>query len=720
MKLTLRQRFAAWLDPKSRALVPPQYRFGTFRQGITQTENQPTPEQLLVEAFRGTQATASRAIARRLGDLELMVARRSRGTRGEADYVEDPLHPLLSVLERPSPMLTRLQLLRLVAYWLNQTGDAYLLKVTNGAGRVRELWPMSPRNVERIAGDAAPVAGFVFHGERGEVRYRVEEVVWIFDPDPAYPFQGLGAVGPQARKIDTATFADATIREHFQNDATPKTVLLAKDEASMPSPGARAEFEADWRNRYGRLTGTARNTPAFLPSGFDLRELLGTFDVEQTRALLEYLRDDLLMANGVPRSILGDVVDANRAAAETNQFVFDLHTIRPLTTLIADALTYQLAQPDYGPETFVLFRDFVAGDQDLRLREEAQDLATKVRSVNQVREDRGLEAVAWGDLPIGTFGDVPYTGDEPEVFDPLPPQPGEPAADDDEGDGSDEDPEAPGGQVGEAEGRSRSRNPVALVFAPRAEWSRVLQRDRAWVPLAVRRLRRVFAAQRDQVLDVVSFHGSGTARAWSRADELDLLFDGDDFRRLFDVLVTPIFIDSAQASRQNALELLRARPTLSFTDEAVRLLERRGAELVTNVNRTTKDRIRRTLAKGTAEGDSLQQLTARVRKVFADASAMRARTIARTEVLQAVQFGQLEGYRDSGVVVGKRWNTALDDRVRDSHEIDGQTVEVGETFTLGDGEAADAPGLGANGTRLSAANSINCRCFTTPVLEGDL
>jgi hypothetical protein len=40
-----------------------------------------------------------------------------------------------------------------------------------------------------------------------------------------------------------------------------------------------------------------------------------------------------------------------------------------------------------------------------------------------------------------------------------------------------------------------------------------------------------------------------------------------------------------------------------------------------------------------------------------------------------------------------------------------------ETFDL-DGELAEAPGIGAGHSQLSAGNSINCRCFVTPVLEG--
>lgn len=716
-----RSRLAAWLDPSrrevARAFAPPQYRMATFRQGIVNTENQPTPDALMVDAFRGMQAVAARAVARRVGDLELMVTQRVPTPRGAPDFIEIPNHPLAPLLARPNPLLTRLQLLRLISYWLTQSGEAYLLKVTNGAGAVRELWPMSPRNVEKVSGDARPVDAFVFHGERGEERFRVDEVVWIYDPDPAYPFQGVGVVGPHAREIDATTFASATLREHFQHDATPKTVLQAKEDARLPEPDQRKEFEADWLNRYDRLTGTARNTPAFLPSGFDLRELGQGMPIEEVRAFLEFQRDQLLMANGVPRSILGDVVDANRAAAETNQFVFDLHTVSPQAGLIADALTYQLAQPEHGESVFVRFREFVAEDREFRLREETADLIGKVRTVDEVRAARGMDPATWGALPVGTMADVPYDGSAPEPTDPLGPQPGEGPGDaqdgqDDEGQDDQGDPnDAPAG---------RSRAHPGAQWTPAAEWSRVMQRDREFVPLMVSRLRRYFAAQRGAVLAALpTLQRAFDPDAWSRADELDELLAGGDLRRLFDLLVTPVSIDAAAASRANALRLLGAKPSLAFTDRAVAYLKDRGAELVTNVNRTTKTKLAKTLAKGTAEGESLQQLTARVRKVFSEAVDHRARTIARTEVLQAVQFGQLEGYRDSGRVVGKRWNTAQDDRVRDSHLIDGQAVELRGTFEL-DGELADGPGLGAGGTRLSARNAINCRCFLTPVLEGDL
>jgi hypothetical protein len=90
--------------------------------------------------------------------------------------------------------------------------------------------------------------------------------------------------------------------------------------------------------------------------------------------------------------------------------------------MISDMLTLQLA-PDFSDDVIVKFQEFVAKDKDHLLKQEGQDLTLKVRSVNQVREDRNLSGVEWGELPVGTPGDVPYDGSDPI------PEPAAPRAD---------------------------------------------------------------------------------------------------------------------------------------------------------------------------------------------------------------------------------------------------------------------------------------------------
>lgn len=61
------------------------------------------------------------------------------------------------------------------------------------------------------------------------------------------------------------------------------------------------------------------------------------------------------------------------------------------------------------------------------------------------------------------------------------------------------------------------------------------------------------------------------------------------------------------------------------------------------------------------------------------------------------------------ITVTHTWNAILDNRTRDDHaEADGQTVPLGEPFTVG-GESLMYPGDAAG----SAAQTANCRCLET-------
>lgn len=62
--------------------------------------------------------------------------------------------------------------------------------------------------------------------------------------------------------------------------------------------------------------------------------------------------------------------------------------------------------------------------------------------------------------------------------------------------------------------------------------------------------------------------------------------------------------------------------------------------------------------------------------------------------------------RDYGIQVGKKWETMLDDRVRDTHMyLEGRVVSLGEEFYTYDGDHALYPG----GFQ-SASENANCRC----------
>ena len=163
------------------------------------------------------------------------------------------------------------------------------------------------------------------------------------------------------------------------------------------------------------------------------------------------------------------------------------------------------------------------------------------------------------------------------------------------------------------------------------------------------------------------------------------------------------------------MALLGQRGGFELTPHVVSELRRQGADLVGHANSTTLQALRETLADGAYAGESVDQLERRVSEVFAG-RRRNARTIAHTELLRAVEDAQVESFRQSGVVERKRWNSSRDGAVRDTHvESLISIVPVSQPFILPDGDQGMYPGASS----FRAGNSINCRCFVTPVFDDE-
>ncbi len=127
-------------------------------------------------------------------------------------------------------------------------------------------------------------------------------------------------------------------------------------------------------------------------------------------------------------------------------------------------------------------------------------------------------------------------------------------------------------------------------------------------------------------------------------------------------------------------------------------------------------RFDRTVRRAFEAGDSLTQdqivrMTDRYRQRML---RYRSEVIARTEALQATHTGSEEMYSqavDEGIVradqLERKWNTASDSRVRDSHStMNGQVRGPNEPFVSGNGATLRYPGdLSA-----PASEVIQCRC----------
>lgn len=140
---------------------------------------------------------------------------------------------------------------------------------------------------------------------------------------------------------------------------------------------------------------------------------------------------------------------------------------------------------------------------------------------------------------------------------------------------------------------------------------------------------------------------------------------------------------SAAVGRDALLDLFSA-----VNEYASDYARTRGADLVTEITETTRDRLASMIEAAFQGGATPQDLALEIAESFAF-SIDRAETIARTELAMAQGQGTLDSWIESEVVSGKRWILGSehgDPDICDDNEAAG-VIGLEETFPSGD----DAP-----------------------------
>lgn len=149
-----------------------------------------------------------------------------------------------------------------------------------------------------------------------------------------------------------------------------------------------------------------------------------------------------------------------------------------------------------------------------------------------------------------------------------------------------------------------------------------------------------------------------------------------------DSVIEQILVDAgAQAMAQ--IGVSDEKITELVNERAVEYAKERAAELVTKISESTRGMLRADVAEAMQDGWSNDELAAAIEDNYGF-SPDRADMIARTETAYADVSGNLEAYRASGVVTGKKWITGAD-CCDLCDALDGTVVDLDETFETEDG-----------------------------------
>lgn len=654
-------------------------------------------------------------------------------------------HPLLTLLDSPVDNMHGMQFGYLHAAYLNLVGESYIVPLGKNSKNPKlpaalHILPahMVEYKVNKETGDEA-----IKFGQDLYLENTATERTFYRDyrPDPDNPRYGKSIVSAAASAIDTDEKAKRYNRQFFANAARPS--MLVESEKQMTDLAYNR-----WKQQLNELYTGEFNAykPLLLEGGASAKPFALTqkdMDFLQGR---KFSMDEILAMFGISPAMLGMIVAANRANMEAAEYNFAKWVLLPRVKAFCKFINKYIVD-EFDPALQLSFVKFVPDDIAAKTTER-KEAAGIWQTVNEIRKEMGLPDVKGGDDLYRKSG---YTklGDEPEAPAATPPTNTPPNPDDEP---------APADSDADKDTELRkARRKLALKIRRNRDAKKKIEQSNA--QLAQERLdqgerriqtalpllaqyetdfmqttREYFELQRTGVLnELMAALPDGERKYSKRAIDpaykqiqlivSDQQWDIDLSRQLqplYEGLMTKQLVDTfAQLN-----DFTPPADVPSIADFA----RNRAGRVAKDINDETQKQIMLSIAEGIDKGESRNELRVRVETVFGDAASYRAERIARTESVRAAGEADLLGWRDSNIVVGKQWHTAIGDACPFCTNLNGKVLELNTAF-VEMGETQNVQTIGADGKVVTHSRTEkyeakqcppahpNCRCTMLPILK---
>ena len=303
-------------------------------------------------------------------------------------------HPVVRLLERVNPWYTRGDLWRATEINLCLWGAAFWA-IERGDDGEPELWPLRPDRMAVIPDRRRYVRGFVYRGNADPVAYTPEEIIWLRYFNPMEELAGLSPLAPARLSADMGHEGLLFNRNLLRNSARPDFLLLTNQEMSETE---LEEFYTRWESRYQGADNSYR--PAVASAVRDVKTLgLSHRDLDFIQGL-RWSLEEVSRTYGVPKVLLGDFERATYANVQAAERMFWRNTIVPEVRFLEEQLNRvllpRLGYPELTVEFDLSVIEALQEDENSRVQRETALLDRGVLTINEVRRERNLPEVPWG------------------------------------------------------------------------------------------------------------------------------------------------------------------------------------------------------------------------------------------------------------------------------------------------------------------------------------
>lgn len=675
--------------------------------------NEKTISSKLLKANTGWVYRNNDVIAKEVGAIELELYT-IKVVNGDFEYNRIYDHPLLDAIDKFNTNTTRQDGFYTTQSHKKLTGDAFWLLDWQGS-ELTNIYLLEPDKVELDLGTPNDktdsfVKGYKYKdtvdGQEIDAYYYPDQIIHFRTPNPSNPFRGYGAVEAAADTIDTDNLAQETMKKFYLNGAIVNFILTTEGRITQDQlKRLRAELKANY-------SGTANAYKTMILGGGFKPETIQLSNREQEfLKQLEWYRDKIMVLFGNTKASLGIVDDVNRATHESAMVSWRKNSIKPEMQALVNTLNEFLV-PRYGNNLVLTFKDPVGEDRTALLEEATVLIQQDIADVNEVRELLGLDARPneVNDSLRAEKEPVPESLENIDLKTILRSR------------GHYQRLQqyniikAEAKKIAEriVKSRKKKNEPNKEVrehalFSNAKVWEYWAKQIRITETVEAN-----FKNKVSQFIDKVRDEAlANLPEEVPKTYRKKQLFNKDELLVTAELDFTPLLTSVAIKSGQEALDLIDSDNP--YIPDVENLIKGNIRRFTGSMLSTEQDKMAKIISQGIKNGLSIPQIRASMLEAFDQLNKVQADRVTRTEVLRISNQSAVDAWAQSGVVEGKQWLTAEDDRVDgDCKELNGRIISLSDTYldkgaSIGDFTNnyadVDEPPL-----------HPNCRCVVLPVL----
>ncbi len=336
----------------------------------------------------------------------------------DGDREEITKHPLIDLLDYVNPFQTRYQFMCLLQSYRSLVGEAFIILNYNGMREPGEMWLVSPGEMWVVPSAEKYIDHYEYRSGGQTQRLENEQVIHIFDANPANPYRGKGAAQSIGVDLDSERYAARHQQRLFYNDGRPAMAVEFPDQ-NIPPKETREEVQMEW-NAVHQGWRNAYKT-AFLWGGAKINNISITpkdMDFSNLRNLTPGI---VAGAYHIPERLLHAATTGSRAQAEADEYFLAKYCTKPQLTSIRESLNEQLV-PKFGDGLELDYDDPVPKNVELEQTQLRWNFKAGIITREEARTGIGFDPeAADGETFLLPYSVIPQIAGEelPEVETPT-------------------------------------------------------------------------------------------------------------------------------------------------------------------------------------------------------------------------------------------------------------------------------------------------------------